>query len=249
MEQIAIISDIHGNAPALEAVINEIQKRDIKRIFCLGDIIGKGPSSDIVIDICKKYCEKIVKGNHEELICSETVFGGEIYEKMKEWHKNKIGKNRYEFLQSLGNSIDIKMSGKNIRLFHASQIGVWNRVHKDDNKEKHLSMFENTEFTGYLFEPQIVGYGDIHSSFIEIIGEKILFNVGSVGNSLGIDTRASFGIITGEYNSDINDKLDLEIVKTDYNKNKAIEDAKKCNLPEIELYINELLTGKYRNQE
>jgi len=43
MEQIAIISDIHGNAPALEAVIKEIQKRDINRIFCLGDIIGKGP--------------------------------------------------------------------------------------------------------------------------------------------------------------------------------------------------------------
>jgi len=247
MEQIAIISDIHGNVPALEAVINEIQKRDINRIFCLGDIIGKGPSSDIVIDICKEYCEKIVKGNHEELICSETVFGDEIYKKMKEWHINKIGKKRYEFLQSLVNSIDIKMSGKNIRLFHASQIGVCNRVHRNDNKEKHLSMFENTEFTGYLFEPKIVGYGDIHSSFIEIIGEKILFNVGSVGNPLGIDTRASFGIITGEYNSAIEDMLGLEIVKTDYDKNKAIEDAKKSDMPEIEYYINEINTGKYRN--
>jgi len=249
MEQIAIISDIHGNAPALELVIDEIQKREIKKIFCLGDIIGKGPSPDIVIDICKKYCEKIVKGNHEELICSETVFGGEKYKKIKEWHKYKIGKNRYEYLQSLGNSIEFKMSGKNIRLFHASQTGVCNRVYMNDNKEKHLSMFESTDFTGYLFEPKIVGYGDIHSSFIEIIGEKILFNVGSVGNSLGIDTRASFGIITGEYNSDINEKLELEIVKIDYDKNKAIEDAKNCDLPEIEFYINEILTGKYRNQE
>jgi len=247
MEQIAIISDIHGNVPALEAVINEIHKRDIHRIFCLGDIIGKGPSSDIVIDICKEYCEKIVKGNHEELICSETVFGGEKYVKMKEWHKNKIGKKRYEFLQSLKNSIDIKMSGKNIRVFHASQISVCYRVQKHDNKEKHLSMFENTEFTGYLFEPEIVGYGDIHSSFIEIIGEKILFNVGSVGNPLGIDTRASFGIITGENNYGIEDKLGLEIVKIDYDKSKAIEDAKKCDLPQTEFYINELLTGKYRN--
>jgi protein phosphatase len=247
MEQIAIISDIHGNVPALEAVINEIRKRNINRIFCLGDIVGKGPSSDIVIDICKEYCEKIVKGNHEELICSETAFGGEMYEKIKEWHKDKIGKNRYEFIQSLGNSIDIKMSGKNIRLFHASQIGVCNRVHKKDNKDKHLLMFENTEFTGYLFEPKMVGYGDIHLSFIETIGEKILFNVGSVGNPLGIDTRASFGIITGEYNCDIEDKLGIEIIKLDYDKNKTIEDAKRCDLPEIELYINEIVTGKYRN--
>jgi len=84
MEQIAIISDIHGNTPALEAVLNEIHKRNINKVFCLRDII------------------------------------------------NKI---RYEFLQSLGNSIDIKMSGKNIRLFHASQIDVCNRVHKHDNKK------------------------------------------------------------------------------------------------------------------
>jgi protein phosphatase len=249
MEQIAIISDIHGNVPALEAVLNEIKQRNISRILNLGDMIGKGPSSDLVIDICREKCERIVRGNHEELICSETVFGGEAYVKMKEWHKNKIGEKRYEYLKSLENSIDIKMSGKNIRLFHASQIGVCNRVHRSDTKEKHLSMFENTGFTGNLCKPQIVGYGDIHCSFIEIIGEKILFNAGSVGNSLGIDTRASFGIVTGICNSDIEEKLEIEIVKINYDKNKAIEDAKKSDLPDIESFINEIVTGQYRGNK
>jgi len=247
MEKIAIISDIHGNFPALEAVLKEVKNRDINRIFCLGDLIGKGPSPDNVINICKENCEKIVKGNHEELICSEIAFGGEIYEKIKEWHKNRIGIDRINFLNSLNYTIDIKMSGKDIRLFHASHINVLNRIHKNDNIDKHLSMFENTDFTGYLQNPKIVGYGDIHVSYIELIGDKLLFNVGSVGNSLGIDTRASFGIITGEYNSNIDDKLEIEIVKIEYDKSKSINDAKNCDLPEIELYINEIITGKYRN--
>ena len=248
MEQIAIISDIHGNLPALEAVLNEIKERNIDRIFCLGDMIGKGPSSDVVLDICNERCEKIVRGNHEEVICAVPIeeITNDLLVKMNEWHREKIGKKRLEFLSSLDNCIDIKMSGKNIRLLHASPISVWNRIHKRDDKEKHLTMFENTEFTGFSFVPDIVGYGDIHSSYLETIGEKLLFNVGSVGNPLGRIVKASFGIITGEFNSSANDKLEIEIVKLDYDKDKAVEDAKNSGIPGSDLYINEILTGIYR---
>jgi len=244
MKQIAIISDIHSNLPALESVLKEIDRRKIQKIICLGDIIGKGPSPNEVIDICMEKCLRVAKGNHEELICSKTVFGGEIYGKIKDWHLLKIGTKRLEYLQSLENSIDIVMGGRRIRLFHASQISALNRVHKNDAREKHLLMFENTEFTGYRNKPNIVGYGDIHSSYIEILDDRILFNVGSVGNPLGLDTRASFGII----NDGNENKLFIEIVKIEYNKIKALEDAKKSDLPEIELYINEIETGKYRNR-
>jgi Icc-related predicted phosphoesterase len=43
MEKIAIISDIHGNITALDTVLKDIKRRGIKRIFCLGDLVGKGP--------------------------------------------------------------------------------------------------------------------------------------------------------------------------------------------------------------
>ena len=50
MDYIAIISDLHGNLPALEAVLRDIKRRHISRIFCLGDLIGKGPHSDKVVE-------------------------------------------------------------------------------------------------------------------------------------------------------------------------------------------------------
>lgn len=53
INRIAIISDIHGNVPALNAVLEDIKRRNIKRIFCLGDLAGKGPSSAEAVDLVR----------------------------------------------------------------------------------------------------------------------------------------------------------------------------------------------------
>ena len=57
MEKIAIISDVHGNITALKAVITDIEKRNINKIFCLGDSVLKSCNSDQVIDLLKEKCE------------------------------------------------------------------------------------------------------------------------------------------------------------------------------------------------
>ncbi len=52
MDRIAIISDLHGNLPALEATLADIRQREIGRILCLGDLVGKGPHSEVAVDRC-----------------------------------------------------------------------------------------------------------------------------------------------------------------------------------------------------
>ena len=64
--KIAIISDIHSNLPALEAVLKDISDKGIKMIFCLGDIIGYGPFPKECFDLVKSTCQIIIKGNHED---------------------------------------------------------------------------------------------------------------------------------------------------------------------------------------
>ena len=54
MHRIALISDVHGNIPALEATLQDIKRRNAQRIFCLGDLVGKGPHSATAIDICNE---------------------------------------------------------------------------------------------------------------------------------------------------------------------------------------------------
>ena len=62
LDQIAIISDIHGNLPALEAVLEDIKDKGISQIICLGDMIGKGPHSMEVLEQCLDHCHVIIKG-------------------------------------------------------------------------------------------------------------------------------------------------------------------------------------------
>ena len=82
MDKIAILSDIHGNITALNAVLEDIKKRNINRIFCLGDNITKCTHPDLVIDKVKQVCEVLLIGNCDYSICNlhlkTKTFGLEI---------------------------------------------------------------------------------------------------------------------------------------------------------------------------
>lgn len=88
MERLAIISDIHGNLTALETVLKDIEKRGIKRIICLGDLAGKGPSSVEVVDLIREKCEVVVKGNWDHFMT--TVEDSEAIS----WHRARLGEER-----------------------------------------------------------------------------------------------------------------------------------------------------------
>lgn len=72
MKRIAIISDIHGNMPALEAVFEDIQLRNIDEIVCIGDLVGKGPEPAEVIEFVKEHCDVVIRGNWDEFILKES---------------------------------------------------------------------------------------------------------------------------------------------------------------------------------
>lgn len=114
MDKIAIISDIHANLTAMEAVLKDIKNRNISKIYCLGDIVSKGVNPDSVIDLVRKNCEIILKGNCDEIYSSELAF------KKKFWTTMKIGEDRANFLKKLPVMYEFYLSGNLIRLFHAS---------------------------------------------------------------------------------------------------------------------------------
>ncbi|MDP5275492.1 metallophosphoesterase family protein [Chengkuizengella axinellae] len=240
MQKIAIISDIHGNIPALDAVMNDIKSRDIHKIFCLGDMVGKGPYPEIAVDRVKNQCEVVVQGNWDDAITKESD-----YETML-WHQNRLGKQRIDYLASLPFSIDFWMSGKFIRLFHASAESVHKRVLPWDSIEERLAMFHHTHSTGFSKkEPDVVGYGDIHSAYIQNYKQKSLFNVGSVGNPLD-HTQASYVILEGNYESDEISPFSIQFVRVPYDIELSIQQAIDEDMPELQEYIIELRTGKYR---
>jgi protein phosphatase len=239
MDYIAIISDLHGNIPALEAVLRDIKRHNISRIFCLGDLVGKGPHAEKVIDICRDVCDVTVKGNWDDYMVRDTENPTLL------WHQQRLGTERLDYLRRLPHTIDFWMSGRRVRLFHASQQSVHYRVLMDDAREKLLQMFTNTEFTGNTFVPDVVGYGDIHRAYVMTFHQQTLFNVGSVGNPLDI-TQASYAILEGTYNSRHAETFAVHLIRVPYDIELAIKQAAEENMPGLEPYAKELRTAQYR---
>jgi len=239
MDRIALISDIHGNMPALEAVLDDIRNRGITRIFCLGDLIGKGPHPDRVVDICREVCEVTVRGNWDDAI-------GKHYDNPTLiWQQQRLGQERLDYLAGLPNTFDFVFSGRKVRLFHASQKGVYYRVHAWDPEEKHLAMFAATDFTGNTFVPDTVGYADIHQVYYRNYRGRVLFNVGSVGNPLD-EPLAAYAIMEGNYNDDSPGYFSVNLVRLTYDIERAIQQALDEKMPETAAYANELRTAVYR---
>ncbi|MCL6457492.1 MAG: metallophosphatase family protein [Gorillibacterium sp.] len=239
MTRFAIISDIHGNLPALEAVLEDISKRAVTSIICLGDTIGKGPSSDLTVDLTRKYCDQTVMGNWEDFICKDSEIESMI------WHQKVLGPERLEYLRTLPFSVEFLMSGKYIRLFHASPRSLYERIQPWDNHDSRRSLFEYSNLCKQQIVADIVGYGDIHNAYLQQIEGKTLFNVGSVGNPLDM-TQASYCIIEGEYEGSSLAPVNLQFMRVPYDIELAIKQAIQAEMPLVEPYMKELRTARYR---
>ncbi len=240
MERIALISDVHGNIPALEAALDDIERRGIGRIFCLGDLVGKGPHSDRVVDICRIRCERIVRGNWDDGLATTASDNPTLH-----WHQARLGAERLAYLGALPNTIDFVVSGRRIRLLHASPRGVHHRVHQGDPDETLRAMFDSTDFTRYGFEPDVVGYGDIHAAYLRTFHREVLFNVGSVGNPLDLPL-ASYAILEGAPEDAVVGPFSITLVRVPYDIERAIREAAAEGMPDLEPYAKELRTARYR---
>lgn len=241
MQRIAIISDIHGNMPALEAVLDDIKSRNIERIFCLGDLAGKGPSSAEAVDKIKDYCEIVIKGNWDYYMTEDQ--DNEVIM----WHQIKLGAERLNYLKGLPLYKEFYVSGRLLRLCHASPNDLFLRVYLSTEPSKRLKLFEATPTLNS--EADVVGYGDIHGGHIDNFKGKTIFNVGSVGNPLDRITQASYGIIEGKLEDGNMGPFAISLVRVPYDIALAIKQANSTDMPEKQDYIKELKTAIYRGRK
>ncbi|MCE5170115.1 metallophosphatase family protein [Paenibacillus profundus] len=243
MQSIAIISDIHGNIQALEAVVTDIKRQGADRIYCLGDLVGKGPNPAEAVDLLFEHCDVIVRGNWDDLVLQIED------DDQFRWHAEQLGSKRLEMLSKLPFSHDFIMSGRHIRLVHASPQSVYHRVQPWDDLEKRLGMFE---FTSSLSEPlhpcqppDVVVYGDIHNAYLQHLQGRTLVNCGSVGNPLDM-TQASYIMLQGHCGQVHASEFSIHFHRVPYDIEHAVRAAEEAGMPGLRPYVRELRTGVYR---
>jgi protein phosphatase len=252
MGKIAIISDIHGNLTALNAVLDDIKSRGVDKIMCLGDMIVKCSSPKECVDKILKSCEVVVKGNCEERGVEDPRIDEHI------WNREKLTQKQREIISNLPLSYDFYISGYKVRIMHASPRSIhqksffWNF---DSEFDEHFNfMFENTEYLGNIGQetPDIVIFGHIHRPFIVRRKDRVLINPGAVSNAsdiLRINEEdvfyGSYLILDGDIDSKEKSRLSYKIIKFTYNN--VIEANKIINsdMPNKEQAYEEMMTGKY----
>lgn len=238
-----MISDVHGNVTAFEAVLADIDARGITTIFNLGDVAGKGPRGSECVRLSRKRCALTVRGNWDDFLPIENAVSRD--EAARWWHSELTAADR-EWLRNLPFAHDLTMSGRCIRLFHASAESVYTRVMFHHSDAEFAGMFANTELTKAGPEPSVVCYGDIHDAYLEVNG-RTLVNVGSVGNSLDEPT-ASYVILEGISDGGPSDPFGMQFVRVPYDIEAEIAAAESVSMPTLDAYAIELRTAVYRGR-
>ena len=259
--RIAIISDIHGNLEALKSTLEDIKKKNVDKIFCLGDIIAKGVHPTECIKLIRENCDIVIRGNTDEYFSKEHTNIEELDEteqKRIKWNKSLISNEDREYLLNLPFSYEFYLSGSLVRLFHATPTIIDKRVLNYDSFTEKYNMFLPSEKTMSNSIADVVIYGHLHHAFLDKIYNKTIINIGSVGNSIDVvrnekrdssyleTTKSNYLIIEGEYDSrEYNSDISFTFVKVPYNVDKELEDE-SLNI-EKDAYHNELKEGRFRD--
>ena len=133
MEKIAIIADVHGNYEALKTVLIDIEKRGIKQIYCLGDVIGKGSRPNECLNLLKNCI--MVYGNWEDFFNNKT-YATDLSKKRYELLNEQLSKENKDRLKSLPLCCELYVSGRLVRMFHATPNSSKNNVLAIDRIDK-----------------------------------------------------------------------------------------------------------------
>lgn len=198
---LAVISDIHANREALDAVIDSIRKRSVDKIICLGDIVNYGIDFGYCIDVVRERSSVCLLGNHDSTVVGRDPLWSMNLEAQKSalWTMDHLSMDQRIYIENL----DLTYSENNMLFVHGSP-GVpdkWDYITNWFDAENQFDNFqENFCFVGHSHVPAIYDQQDRELFYNEDIislssDHKFIINVGSVGQPRDGDPRACYVIV------------------------------------------------------
>lgn len=227
MNRIAFISDIHGNLPALEAVLSDIEEKGISEIYCLGDIVGYYCYFNEVVQILKEKEVVCLLGNHDDAYVFNDGYidRSRTCTKILKWQLDNSDKGTLDFLKDLPRSLEIILNDYSVKLVHGGLV---------DTTDEYLFSVTNEYLIENDFKQKILISGHTHlAAYKKFLSGKIWINPGSVGQPRDRDPRASYAILNTDFT--------FEFVRVHYNASIVINEMRSRGFDD---YISTgLLTG------
>lgn len=228
--RIAVISDIHSNMYALEAVLDDIETKNVDLTTCTGDLVGYGTNPNQVIETIRKNRILTIMGNYDDAIGNYKIICGCDYPDPKDAEKAGLSMHftgqettdeNKAYLRSLPKEVTITFNEKTIRFVHGST-RIINEYLKENSKEADEVMDELVE--------DILVCGHTHIPYAKYYGEKLLVNAGSVGKPKTNNPNANYVIIDINNSDELSKKdssVEVEIVEVPYDFEKAAKEIEK----------------------
>lgn len=207
--RLAILSDIHSNLQAWDAVYLDLRSSRVDRIICLGDVVGYGPNPAEVLQKVHAHADSIVLGNHDAVVCGklDAELFNDTARHLIEWTMSALGANAIDFLRSLPLSL-------NDDLFRCAHAGFVNPgafdyvIEPADALACWQAVPNQLLFMGHTHQPALFLLGQsgtphlVEPQDFEIEpGKRYLVNVGSAGQPRDGDARASYCILDTSLNA------------------------------------------------
>ncbi|MGI2293460.1 metallophosphoesterase family protein [Paenibacillus sp. GXUN7292] len=226
----AFISDIHGNAVALEEVLRDIEQRAVDKIFVLGDICYRGPEPKRALELIQSLQTEVIKGNADEWVVRGVQQGEvpdhllDLMNKEREWTVSKLDHTDMDYLEQLPTAIHYKHDDVSLTAFHAVPDNLFKVILPNADDE-----VLDTEIVKKA-NADIYVYAHIHKPYIRYANEKIIMNIGSVGLPFDGMRMASYGIVTIEQN-----RISTSIERVAYDTEKVISLYHSVNYPNMNM--------------
>ena len=229
--RVAIFSDVHGNAAAMDAVVADIRARGpFDRILYGGDFAFGGPRPREAVEQLIEGGYPAVIGNTDEMVAAspEGAAGA-----VAAWARTRLTPEQVDWLRALPRLQRVESPGApSLVLVHATPWSTTDLIDPSAPEATVTRAFEQAETRALV-------YGHIHRAYIREVAGGLIVNAGSVGFPFDGDPRPAWAILTLERGV-----WRAEIVRIEYNREAVIQDLLTSDHPDAQTFARRVRTGR-----
>jgi putative phosphoesterase len=229
MDSVAVITDIHGNLPALQAALARIDELAITRVYCGGDLVGYGPNPNEVCALIAERDIPTIYGNYDYAIARDlddcgcayvTAHDRQLGRRSVQWTLAHTDQASKDFMRQLPFDLRFEIGGTPVHLVHGSPRKVNEYLFED----KPASLYERLAKDE---DADLLVFGHTHKPWVDEFGGVVFANCGSVGKPKDGDPRSAFAVLRRTAG-----RVEVEIERVAYDAQAVARDVSAAGLPE-----------------
>jgi putative phosphoesterase len=227
-DAVAVITDIHGNLPALQAALTRIEDLGIERVLCGGDLVGYGPHPNEVCALIAQRGIPTIYGNYDYAIARDledcgcayvTAHDRELGQRSVDWTLAHTSEDSKDFMRGLPFDLHFQVGGIDAHLVHGSPRKVNEYLFED----KPARLYERLAAAE---SDAVLVFGHTHKPWVQEYGGVLFVNCGSIGKPKDGDPRGAFAVLAPNAGG-----VAVSIERVAYDANTVAAEVREAGLP------------------